>query len=408
MCEPVTTALIVESLTTAAEGAALGAGVSAITGGDIGKGALTGGITGGLIPGGGALGEAAGIGTTAGSVLGGAAGGALGAKATGGKVGQGALFGGISGGVSSALKGLSAPDVATPEVGSGGPGGAVGGPAAASPSAPASIPLNDPTLEALATQGAESVAPQSVYQPGAISTEFAPAPAGVTAAPFQAPAPVFQGVPGNQWVNPDTGLPSSPVSGGSAPSGPVQQAVGKGPTAFDKFLKSPGLSTGFDAIKDNPGAIIAAGGLGYQALQSQKPPEGLDALRGAASKLGAQGDVLQGYLTSGTLPPGVQSSLTSAAESAKASIRSRYASRGMSGSSAEAADLARVDRDIASKGADVAIQLLQTGIKETGLSSELYTAIMNGELERDKELGSAIGNFASSFAGGSPGLTIRA
>jgi hypothetical protein len=142
----------------------------------------------------------------------------------------------------------------------------------------------------------------------------------------------------------------------------------------------------------------------------------------------AQGQTLENYLAAGTLPPGVQAGISSAANSAKAAIRSQYANRGESGSSAEAEDLANVDSQAVSAGTTIATQLLQqgasmvgTGVSEeatagqlatstdlaTGtmdlnaesLAQQIYTQIMNTSLAQDQQLGSAIGNFASALAG---------
>src|SRR5581483_8315334 len=86
------------------------------------------------------------------------------------------------------------------------------------------------------------------------------------------------------------------------------------------------------------------------------------------------------------------------AHSAKAAIRSQYAARGMSGSSAEAQDLAGVDQTIASQGVSIATQLLQTGISEQNLSAQLYSTIMSAQLNQDNQLSQAIAALAAAAA----------
>ena len=127
---------------------------------------------------------------------------------------------------------------------------------------------------------------------------------------------------------------------------------------------------------------------------------GQGALKSEASQLSRQGGQLQSYLANGTLPPGVQAGITQAADAQKASIRSRYAASGSSGSSAEAADLAAVDQQAQAQGAQIAMQLLTSGISESGLASGIYENIANQSLQEDKDLGSAFGSLASALSGG--------
>jgi hypothetical protein len=64
-------------------------------------------------------------------------------------------------------------------------------------------------------------------------------------------------------------------------------------------------------------------------------------------------------------------------------------------------ELAAVDAWAQGQGASTAMSLLSQGINEAGLASSLYENISNTALQQDQQLGSAIGNFASSLAGGS-------
>lgn len=184
------------------------------------------------------------------------------------------------------------------------------------------------------------------------------------------------------------------ISGGSAaPAG----------SSFSNFLSNPSLGGFGNFLSKNSNILLPAAGLGFQAIEGNSPPKGLGQIEGQAAQLNSQGAELQSYLSSGKLPPGVSSSLKQAGDSAKAAIKSQYAQRGMSGSSAEAQDLANVDNQISTQGTQIATQLLQQGIQETGLSAELYNQIMQSTLSQDKELGTAVANFAASAAGGGTG-----
>ena len=101
-----------------------------------------------------------------------------------------------------------------------------------------------------------------------------------------------------------------------------------------------------DALSKNAGWLVPGALIGYEGLKSSeglKNVPGYSGLTGTANQLSSQSTQLQSYLTNGTLPPGVAQSLTQAGNAAKAAIRGQYASRGMSGSSAEAQDLANVE-----------------------------------------------------------------
>jgi hypothetical protein len=80
----------------------------------------------------------------------------------------------------------------------------------------------------------------------------------------------------------------------------------------------------------------------------------------------------------------------------------------MSGSSAEAQDLANAQQVAQTQGTSIAMNLLNTGIQESQLSSQLYTQIMNEALQQDQQLGSAIGSFASALAGGGNTISLKA
>ena len=153
-------------------------------------------------------------------------------------------------------------------------------------------------------------------------------------------------------------------------------------------------------LSNNAGSIVTGGALAAGALSSLKGVEGERQLKNEAGNLNGQGQQLASYLQSGTLPAGLQAGANQAIQSAKAAIRSQFASQGLSGSSAEQQALASVDERAQAASSQMAMQLLQTGISEEEASSQLYQDIIGDTLKSDATLGSAFGNFASSLTGG--------
>ena len=195
----------------------------------------------------------------------------------------------------------------------------------------------------------------------------------------------------------------SSMSGADPTKGAPVTAPSSTPN-LDAFTSNPGVETGWNLIKSNPNVALSTLGLGANLMLSNQQLRGESALKGAAGRMGAQAETLQSYLQTGTLPPGLKSGLTSAGAAAKATIRSRHAASGTSGSSAEAQELASVDAGLETQGANIAMSLFQQGMNEAQISAQLYQTILQGALVEDQQLGSAIGRFASSFA---PTTTIN-
>jgi hypothetical protein len=317
-------------------------------------------------------------------------------------------------------------------------------------------PAIDPA-SAFASPVGQAIAPvaPAVAPPGAAPVGIASA-AGPVAAPASVPfsgpdatAPAGLDKTATDAFNADTagGARPSAIAAGENAFG----ASGIKPSpdsSFTKFLNDPAGTIG-GGLVNNPGAVLGAGILGFEALNQPTIPGASAAagnLSSAADKLASQGNSLigpnaatvgstAGNLTTqgttiandaaaGKLPPGLEQQLTTAAASAKATIRSQYASRGMSGSSAEQQDLANVDNQIAaqrgtlaqsllaqgineqSQGASLASTLLSTGIQETGLSTALYESILKDSLAQDASLSDALAKFAAGLAGGG-GQTIK-
>jgi hypothetical protein len=166
------------------------------------------------------------------------------------------------------------------------------------------------------------------------------------------------------------------------------------------------------ALSHNANWLVPAAGLAFNAGKSMLTPSpnptAIDnTLSQQAGALNTQGQQLQSYLQTGTLPAGVHNSINSASHAAKAAIRSQYAAHGMSGSSAEAQDLASVDQRASQQGSQIAMELLQQGVSETQLSEQIYTTLLNQSIQKDNQLSAAIGSFASSMVPRTPSVTIQ-
>ena len=189
------------------------------------------------------------------------------------------------------------------------------------------------------------------------------------------------------------GQPAAPAAGGAAPSAPA--AGGSGDKSI---LDSLG-------IKNPLGAAIGAAGLGYSVLQGQQTQKYSPEMLAQAQSLNAQGQQLLSYLNSGTLPAGLQASLTQATSAAKAKVISNFASQGLNTdptqNTALAAQLNQVDQQALISTAQIGQQLMTSGIQETGISSELYKTLANIDQTQTANIGKAIANFASSISGGS-------
>jgi hypothetical protein len=414
-------------------GAGLGAVEGGITGGNVGLDALAGGVTGGAVGVGPGISAALDVSPTIGTALTGAAGGAAGSAVTGSNPLIGAAEGGIGGAISGASAGAGTPQTGT--TGSTTPSGVtpVSGGIAAVPAAPAGV-----------SGGGDVTLPDQFPTPGGPqSTNFAPSGTGSS---FSTPDSALSGSTGANLTTSGGGgnegfsfsgsntpsttsantnfLNGSPPTSGSAGGAPN---IGQGPTPANAANLSPAgganapnsLVTAFNdpsfsnigkALSSNAGLLTAGAGLTNDISTALAgPPKGTNQLTAQAGQLGAQGQQLEGYLGSGTLPPGVQSGINQATQSAIAAIKSKYASMGLSGSSSEQSDIAAAETNAQVQGANIAMQLLNQGVSETNLSSQIYEELIKNTMASDANFSSAFTNLASAVGGGSGGggTTIR-
>lgn len=158
------------------------------------------------------------------------------------------------------------------------------------------------------------------------------------------------------------------------------------------------------------GVAAAGAGLGFDLLKGNPTDPNQKVLEGQAGQLGAQGQQLMSYLSKGTLPPALKAQLTQAVSAEKARIISGYAARGQptdpNQNSALAQELNSVDTNAVAAMAQAQIQMMQTGLQETGLSTQLYETLTKLDQQNNQQLMQAISSFAAALGGGG-GQTVR-
>lgn len=190
------------------------------------------------------------------------------------------------------------------------------------------------------------------------------------------------------------------------------------PSFLDKIVKGAG-----DQITKSPLTTLAglggAGLLGFNMLNNKSsgvPPVGASAtnLSNTASKISPESDTLRSYLTSGTLPAGLKTSLDSATRDAKTTAISNAAKAGLptdpTKNTALAAQLEAIDRQSAITTAEIGKQLFTSGLDETKLSSDLYKTLAGIGATDEKKTQDALAAFAKALGGmggGGGGLNLK-
>ena len=194
------------------------------------------------------------------------------------------------------------------------------------------------------------------------------------------------------------------------------------------------------AISANPLQSAAAGlgvaGLGYNLVSGYQQKQAINRLTAAENTQAAtaqteannafnaaqpelaQGQILQEYLSTGTLPQAIQSQVTQQTAAAKAQIIQGYASRGMSTdpnqNSGLAQDLANVDTQAQTLMGNLESQLntagtqmvqqanslLQSGVQATNIASQIPIAMQNLNIQLGAATSQAIASFAAALNSG--------
>lgn len=184
------------------------------------------------------------------------------------------------------------------------------------------------------------------------------------------------GVPGGESVAASAGSSALPAS--TASTGGLWDKAG---SLWDKY--------GNAALAVAPVAMSVMGGQGEYDAQNK--------LQAQADQMGAQGQEMLANLRSGQLPSALQGSFDQMLASEQASIRSRYASMGLAGSTMEAQDLAAADARVKGMLADQVQSMMQTGMQLTGASSNIYSNILQQNMQSDAELAQLIAAAAGSL-----------
>lgn len=198
----------------------------------------------------------------------------------------------------------------------------------------------------------------------------------------------------------------TPIASGTEPGANFGAGSAAAPEAGGggSFLGQLGQGA-INSVTKNPLGIAAAGGLlGYDLLKGNPTDPNQAALKQKADQLGAQGDTLRNYLATGTLPPALKAQLDQATKAEKARITSGYAARGQptdpNQNSALAQELNAVDTNAVAAMAQAQIQMLNTGINETGMSTQLYETLVKLDSAQNDQLMKAISSFAAALGGG--------
>lgn len=256
--------------------------------------------------------------------------------------------------------------------------------------------------------------------PSAQGATTASAPSGVSPPTGADPTAALSGSPGALDNVAAGATPSGAVSGAGttpevgaaapanigAPSGATAASTAPKPFSIEGLVGSAGKSLAANPV----GAALGAGGLIYSVMNAEQMGNAQKALKEQAGQLNAQGQQLMNYLTSGTLPPGLKASLDQATAAAKAKVISNYAAQGLNTNptqnSALAQQLAMIDQQAVISISQIGQQLFTSGLNETGLSSQLYSQLVNIDQTQTANIGKAIASFAAAVSP-SKGLTLN-
>ena len=214
------------------------------------------------------------------------------------------------------------------------------------------------------------------------------------------------------FLNGSTSTSSTPFSA----LNPTGENQGQGPTASlgasisgqqqssgssNDILQALGLGTGNQGLdKTLLTAGVSGGGLLANLLMGGGSTSAEKSLKNIAGAQSAQGQQLENYLATGTLPPGAQQWVNDQTQANQAAIRAQFAQQGLTGSSMEQEALANAQNQATETMFQIASSLLNSGISETNASGTLYNYLMQAQNQDQQQVSSAIQNFVSSLAGG--------
>lgn len=274
----------------------------------------------------------------------------------------------------------------------------------------------------VAATAAPALAVPAEVSPGTVSASGFSAPAGVTPALGTDPTAALGAgdatLPANATpaaFSPEgvaTGNPVATAGAGLGTDATGLSAPNAAAASGGSFLDKLGMGAVNSVTKNPLGLALAAGGTGFNILEGQKNSALQNQLAAQAGQQSATGSQLEGYLTSGTLPPGLQASVTTAVADAKAKAISNMASQGLSTdptkNTALAAELASIDQQVPVLTAQIGQQLMTSGEQASGLSSNIYTTLANIDQTQTANIGKSIAAMAAALSGKTqvPGTNI--
>mgnify|MGYP001584478084 CR=1 FL=1 len=183
---------------------------------------------------------------------------------------------------------------------------------------------------------------------------------------------------------------------------------------FMDTLASPSQWT-LPGVAKGAGVLAAGAGLGMNLLRGNQVDPYQQKLQDSANQLGAQGQVLESYLRTGKLPPALQAQLDQWETSKRAQIIAGAAARGQPTdplmNSALAQDLSNLKLQGLAQMAETQVNLLNAGLKETGMSMDAYKTIALMDQKQQEDLMKSIQNMAMALAGGfggsGGGMTLK-
>lgn len=224
-------------------------------------------------------------------------------------------------------------------------------------------------------------------------------------------------------VGPSAAAISGPADAGSAGDSPlfdIQDAIaqagttaagsgGFGSSALNWLTNGVSKITPIQAL----GAATSIGGLGYNLLKGNSGvagnvPGSINTLNSQAAGTAAQGAQLSSYITSGTLPPALQTNLDQATQSAIAGIKSKYAANGIPpNSTMEQQDINTLQLQAQATKGQIENQLLSSGTALTNASASELEAVLNANIGLSNQTQTAISNLAAALAGGGNKIVLN-
>jgi hypothetical protein len=186
-------------------------------------------------------------------------------------------------------------------------------------------------------------------------------------------------------------------------------ATGAGGTGSASFL-SRGLAGepgSFISDLTKPSTLITGGAAAIPLLRGNTIP-GLSDIQNQAKTYNAMGTPLAQSLITGNLPPGAASALDAATRAGEASVRSRFAQMGLTGSSQEADMLAGVQANRATQQLKMLEDITNIGTGMMARADPLLQNIMTQRYAQDVAQQQAIARLAAALAGGTGTSTTAA